>query len=143
MMSKRLLLVALVAAALSACTTAPPAPAAPDDSRGLIEAALKRADSLPAHTRSASAPAPAAVTAGASLSINYAGEARDLLRQVSAARGLSFRVTGPQPHLPLFVIVDVKDVTFEEFLGDVGSQFGQRAELALTDAAIEVRYRGH
>jgi hypothetical protein len=132
----------LCAALLAACTTPPPAPKPPDESRAMIEAALRRADTLPAHTRGADSKAPAAVTTGESVSINYVGEARDLLRQVSAARGLTFRVSGPQPHLPLFVLVDVNGVSFEEFLGDVGSQFGQRASLALTDSSIEVRYRG-
>lgn len=132
----------LCAVMVAACTTPPPAAPAPDDSKQIIEAALARAEALPKHTKGADAKAPAAVTTGDTLSINYAGDARDLLKQVSAARGLAFRVRGAQPHLPLFVLVDVKAVTFEEFLGDVGSQFGQRADLALTDSAIEVRYRG-
>lgn len=136
------LVAAMALTALGACTTPPPKPVVADESKAAIEASLKRVDELPAHTASADAKAPPAVTTGGSLSINYAGDARELLKQISASRGLQFRVRGAQPHLPLFVIVDVKNVSFDEFLGDVGSQFGQRADLALTDSSIEVRYRG-
>ncbi len=78
---------------------------------------------------------------GQSVSISFAGEAKDLLRKFSAARSLSFKVRGPQPYLPLFVIVEAKNVSVDEFLTDVGAQFGQRADLAITNETIEVRYR--
>jgi len=41
----------------------------------------------------------------------------------------------------LLVVVDHKDASLEEVLRDVAAQFGQRAALALTDNAIEIRYR--
>lgn len=136
---------ALTAMLLAACSTPPPvpAPAAPDASKLLLDSAIKRADALPASTSSEAAkPAPVRAQ-DAKFSMNYAGEGKVLLKQVAAARGLQFNVHGPQPHLPLFVIVDLKDVTFEDLLRDVGSQFGGRAALALTNTAIEVRYRAN
>lgn len=132
-------------ALLAGCATAP-APAEPpprDESKALLDGALKRAVELPASTSSASATAASPNPGEPRFSMNYAGEGKVLLRQVAAARGLQFRVLGPQPHLPLFVIVDMKDAQFEDLLRDVGSQFGQRAALALTDTAIEVRYRAN
>jgi hypothetical protein len=142
-MKSPLIPILIVVAALNGgCSTPPPPDKKPDESRAMIDAALKRADELPRHTASADSQAPPAVMKSTEMSISYVGEAKDLLRQVSASRQLAFRVRGPQPYLPLFVIVEVKGVSFEEFLSDVASQFGQRATLALTDSAIEVRYRG-
>ncbi len=136
------ILIACAASALFGCATPPqPVAAAPDESRRMIEQAIARSGELPAGTASADAKmAPAAMAQGG-MYITFAGEGKDLLRRVAVARGLAFRVRGPQPHLPLFVIVEVKNVPFEEFLADVGAQFGQRADLALTNDAIEVRYR--
>lgn len=128
-------------AALAGCASTPLPPAKPDESRVLLENALKRVEQLPASTASANAKAPRPAAVGPKISMSYAGEGKALLKQMAAARGLKFNVRGGQPHLPLFVIVDVKDVTLEEFLTDVGAQFGQRAALALTNEAIEVRYR--
>lgn len=108
----------------------------------MLESALSTAKTQPAGTRGADAQLKPLHATGPTIAINFAGDARDLLRQVAATRGLAFNVRGPQPYLPLFVVVDVRDVSFEEFLTDVGFQFGQRATLALTDSTIEVRYRG-
>jgi hypothetical protein len=132
----------LLVAALTGCTSVPLETPKPDESRLLLEQALNRVERLPAGTASADAKAAPAVTKGQSISLNYAGEGKSLLKQIAAARGLGFHVRGSQPHLPLFVIVDLKDVSLEEFLTDVGAQFGQRADLVLTNSAIEVRYRG-
>lgn len=132
----------LAAAALSACTTVPtPAPAEDAESAKMLETAIKRAENSSKGTASADAKPREAVMAGGNITINYAGEAKTLLRQFAAARSLSFRVLGPQPHLPLFVIVDVKDATLEYVMTDIGAQFGQRADLVLKNDSIEVRYR--
>lgn len=134
-------ILAAVAILAGCATPPPPPPEAPDESKVLLDGALQRAEGLPASTSSASAKPQDPKLGEARFSMNYAGEGKVLLKQVAAARGLQFRVTGPQPHLPLFVIVDQKDVSFEDLLRDVGAQFGQRARLALTNTSIEVRYR--
>lgn len=140
-----LLLLAAAAVLMAGCATPVPLdePPAPDESKALLDGALRRAETLPASTSAASAPADRPRVDGPRFSMNYAGEGRALLKQIAAARGLDFRVLGAQPHLPLFVIVDLKDASLEDLLRDVGSQFGQRAALALTNTAIEVRYRAH
>lgn len=139
----RVITVVCALGALFGCASKPPPPAppAPDESRKMLEQAIARSMGLPATTASANAKPAGAVLGGTGLYINYAGDAKDLLRKVAAAQSLTFRVRGPQPHLPLFVIVNLQDAAFEEFLSDVGAQFGQRAVLALTNDAIEVRYR--
>jgi hypothetical protein len=138
----KIISILLASAVLTACTTPPQTPPAQDaQSAQLLSTAIKRAEGASKGTASADAKPRAAQMAGGQVSISFAGEAKDLLRQMSATRAVTFRVRGPEPHLPLFVIVDVQNVSLEEFLADVGAQFGQRADLVLTDTSIEVRYR--
>ncbi len=138
----KLLLTAVCVAMLCACASAPETPPQGDkEAASLLDKSLASAKGLPPSTASADAKPKAAVMAGGAISIKFAGEAKDLMRRFAAARSMSFAVRGPQPHLPLFVVVDVKGVSLEEFLTDVGAQFGQRADLVLTSTGIEVRYR--
>lgn len=132
----------LAAASLTACTTVPvPAPAEDPESAKMLETAIKRVVNSSTGTASADAKPREAVMAGGTISISFAGEAKTLLQQFAAARSMSFRVLGPQPHLPLFVIVDVKEVNLEYVMTEIGAQFGQRADLVLKNDSIEVRYR--
>lgn len=119
-----------------------------DPAAARLRQVLATTDALSPSTRSASAAEVAAqpeqkvkALAVESMSLSFVGNAPELLRPLAAARGLGLKVLGPQPHLPLFVVVDMKNVTFEEVLRDVAAQFGQRANLALTDSSIEIRYR--
>lgn len=131
-------------AMLSGCATPPaPAPAGVDPARLALEQAVARQAELPSHAKSADAPAaPAAV--GDTVTIRgYVGEAAALLSRVAKARGMAFKVTGPQPHLPLLVTVDAKDQDFVDFLRDLSHQFGQRASLVLGDGRVEIRYGDH
>jgi len=137
------------AALLAACAgPVKPPEAQPDPAAVRLRSLLASADALSPSSASANA-AEASAKPGvkekgmstARLSLTFAGSAPELLRPLAAARGLTLRVLGPQPHLPLFVVVDQKDATFEDVLKDVAAQFGQRAQLALTDRTIEIRYR--
>jgi defect-in-organelle-trafficking protein DotD len=141
----------VLALALQACTStppaAPPAPAAPDPVAQRIDQGLAKVSQLPDFTRGAdqaSKPPAAALggAAAATVTVTYLGEAAVMLRSVATARGKQFRVTGPKPHLPLMVQVRAVNVPYEEFLKDLGLQFGQRADLVLSDGHIEIRYRG-
>ncbi len=99
------------------------------------------AQKMPARTASADHDAVPAQLHG-SISINdYAGEAKVILKKMAIAQSLKFAVRGPHPHMPLFVMVNVKNATLEEVLTDIGSQMGQRANVVLTSTAIEVHYR--
>lgn len=141
---------ALALAWMLAGCAAPPKPAEPkvDPAAQRLSSLLATTESLSPATASADAAQQAAKPATKAqamraerMSLAFAGHAADMLRPLAAARGLTFKVVGPQPHLPLFVVVDQKDATFEEVLRDVAAQFGQRAQLALTDTAVEIRYR--
>lgn len=75
------------------------------------------------------------------VSVSYQGSAADLMKAVAASRGLSFKVTGPSPHIPIFVFVETEGQPFEDFLRDLDKQFGQRADVVWTDKSFELRYR--
>lgn len=140
------LLATLVAAAIGAgCSTPAPAPVppAPDPVAQRIDDALTKAATLPEFTRGAERTVPQAIVAGETITASFHGDAAVLLKALATARGKEFRVLGPRPHLPLIVQVNATGVPFEELLRDVGFQFAQRADLALTDSAIEIRHRGN
>lgn len=140
---------AVLALALAACAAPAPTPEAKTDpAAARLRTMLDKSDAQGPATASANAAeadanteAKAKVMAGGTMTLEFVGNAPDLLRRLAAARGLQFRVVGAQPHLPLFVVVDQKGATFEDVLKDVAAQFGQRAQLALTDTAVEIRYR--
>ncbi len=116
-----------------------PQPKAPDKTGEELDRVISQ--SLPKRTSSPDVGAHAAKLNGA-ISINdYAGEAKSLLKKLAVAQNLRFAVRGPQPHMPLFVMVDVRNATIEDVLTDIGSQLGQRANVVLTSTAIEVHYR--
>ena len=134
---------AIAALALSGCTTPPVAAPQVNEVGDALEQAMSRVDTMPAHAKSMDTKAKDATLKGGLITIrSYQNEAAQLLSKVAAARGLKFSVQGPEPRLPLFVSIDVENVTFEAFLSTVGLQFGQRADIVLTNGAIEIRYRG-
>lgn len=136
---------AVVALLIGGCATKPPSPASPqkDSARVALEAVLAEADKAPAHTLSADAKAPEAALGGGLITIrSYQNDASKLIGRLAAARNLKFSIQGPEPRLPLFVSIDVVDVTFEELLRQVALQCAQRADIVLTDGAVEIRYRG-
>ena len=133
-----------LALALGGCASKPvQAPLPKNDVRSALEESMARVDKMPTHSRSADAKAPEANLRTGLITIrSYQNEAAKLLTRVAAARGMKFSVQGPEPRLPLFVSIDVENVTFEELLTEVGHQFGQRADIVLTNDAIAIRYRG-
>jgi hypothetical protein len=143
---------------LAGCAMSPPpAPArGPDPVAVALNAAIAQQNdplapgAMPTFTRGADA---AAHAPGASLdssmdiSVNYAGEAADLLSRIAKVEGIPFTVEGPVPHLPLFIRVDVTRVSLKDLCRNIGMQFGQRADLVMARNAagkttIAIRYRG-
>lgn len=106
-----------------------------------IDAAVKRMGDQPHWATSLDDRAAFASFASEGVSVSYQGSAADLLKAIAAARGLSFKVTGPKPHIPIFVFVEAVDQPFEDFLRDLNKQFGQRADVVWADKAFELRYR--
>lgn len=106
-----------------------------------LQAAIERVNQQPRWSSSLDDKAAFASFNTNAVSVSYQGSAADLLNAVAASRGLSFKVTGPTPHIPIFVFVETEGQPFEEFLRDLDKQFGQRADVVWTDAAFELRYR--
>jgi hypothetical protein len=134
---------ALLAGVLMAGCATPPPPIKPDPVRLALERTVAADASLAAHTKSEEAPAAPAVMSGPRVTMrNYIGTGQDVLSKVAHARGLRFVVTGPEPHLPLLVTVDMANASYEDFISNVSLQFGGRAKVVLGDDRIEIRYAG-
>lgn len=106
-----------------------------------IDEALKRVSDQPRWASSLDDRASFASFNTDKVNVSYQGSAEDLMRAVAASRGESFKVTGPKPHIPIFVFVEVVDLPFDDFLRDLSKQFGQRADIVRTDEGFEIRYR--
>lgn len=141
------MLSALLAATLaSGCATTPQPVAVVSPAAEIgreLDDSLSRSQTAPAFTRSADPKAPESNLKAGKITIrHYQNDASKLLSRLAAARGLKFAIQGPEPRLPLFVSIDVENVTLEELLTDVGLQFGQRADIVLTNELLAIRYRG-
>lgn len=136
-----------VLAAIAGCATPPAPPPAPkagtSEVRLALEESLSRINRMPAHSSNADSKAPEAALSGNNITIHdYQNDASKLLSRIAKARGMKFTINGPEPRLPLFIQIDVTNVTLEELLTNIHHQFGQRASVVLSDGAIEIRYRG-
>lgn len=125
------------------CSTQRPAPATvqtDSHSARLLDAEVGKR--VPPHTTAADVPVPAAILSGPLLTIDqYSGDAATLVRKISAANGKSFEVLGTEPRLPLFVHVHAVNKDLRAVLADIGSQFGGRADLVLTNTSIQIVYK--
>ena len=119
-----------------------PTPKYEDPVEARLQQALAKVGALPVFTRSADHAPPVPGMATPTITASVQGDAALLLRSVAHARGKDLRIHGPRPHLPLVVQIDAVNMPYEDFLRDIGYQFGQRADLVLADGHIEIRYRG-
>ncbi len=141
--SKAALAFVLVCSVLgfTGCSVIKPVVAPPDKSKDALETVINRAATEKPETASSDTQVKPALMTGAALSVDFAGDAKTLVRQLAAARGLTYTVTGPEPRLPLFVVVNSKNVDFTSLMRDIGGQFGQRADIVLSPKNVEIRYR--
>lgn len=130
---------------LSACSTPNAEVAKPQDPVvGQLERSIrlvKTSEQEFSRSADSAGQPPEAVLAGNSLTVTYMGEAQVLIAALARAQGKEAVVLGKHPRLPLPVVVNAKDETLLSLARDIGSQFGQRADLVLTDKTIEIRYR--
>jgi hypothetical protein len=75
--------------------------------------------------------------------VDYFGDASVLLRMMAEGMGWRFAVTGSVPHMPIFVTVSAQGEPAEEVLRLMALQLGGRADIALRDSMLELRYRPH
>ena len=133
--------VATALLALSACTT-PPAPAPLPATTGVkLDPLFQKSANQPGFTGSADAVAPAPKLTDGKLWVSWRGDANDLLKNLEPVTGQKYSVAGPTPRLPLYVQVHAQGVPVDEVMRDIGYQLGQRADLVLTPAGVEIRYR--
>lgn len=80
---------------------------------------------------------------GDRVTVSFLGDAAILIADAVKGRGpgWNFSVGGPQPRLPIYVQVNAKDISFNEFMGDVAQQLGQRADIVMNGSTVELRYR--
>ncbi|WP_321820755.1 MULTISPECIES: DotD/TraH family lipoprotein [unclassified Burkholderia] len=133
----------LVVCGLEGCAN-PPVPKQPGDPvvDAALEGAYKNVAGFPGYSAGPEEKIPPPELSGDTITVVWQGDADALLRKVAVARGMEFKVYGPYPRLALPVFINMTSVPFAEFMTDVGHQFGQRADLVLTDNQIQIVYRG-
>lgn len=126
---------------MAGCKTAPTPVVTVEDPAAI---ALDRAIVLASPARVIGPESPKAVPIfGPKTSVSYLGDAGVLLKNAAAGSGTdwTYSQTGPFPHLPIYVQIDVKEVAFNDFLKSVAEQLGQRADIELGNKKITLRYR--
>lgn len=146
MKKARLLFIGASLTILAGCQTTSPLSGSAQEAKQLvieqqIDDALKRVSDQPRWASSLDDKASFASFNTDSVNVSYQGSAADLLKAVAASRGEAFKVTGPQPHTPIFVFVETEGQDFKEFLQDLSTQFGQRADAVWSNIGFELRYR--
>jgi hypothetical protein len=131
----------ILAIFVAGCAQQPKAPDNTDLLPGVrlsLREAIASVDKQKENTRAAQETA----DLGASkLTVVWEGEGAEILTRIAAAQKMRFKITGPQPRLQLPVFVKLKDVSLSEAVQAIGEQFGQRADVVLTDDTIELRMR--
>ncbi len=64
-------------------------------------------------------------------SVTWTGPIDQITRTLSEMAGLSFKVTGKEPPLPMVVTVDAHQEPISKILQDIGAQAGRRADLII------------
>jgi len=139
---RRILLVVGLPMLLLGCASPPPppAPAAPDTVSTRLDSVIQAAPVRDIH---ADTQRPAAVFTWERVEVDYFGDASVLLRQMAQGLSLEFVVTGPTPHLPIFVQVSSSGKAMEEVWRRMALQLGGRADVVLRDTMIGLRYLPH
>lgn len=128
----------IVAAVLAGCASPQPVEE-PDNSPGVrmsILQAAERADAKKSEMADAATPAS---LSGNTMTVIWEGDASEILKHIAAAQKLTFKHTGPKPHLALPVFIKLRNVTLSQALTAVGEQCGGRADVVLNDSSIELR----
>lgn len=75
-------------------------------------------------------------------SVTWTGPIDQITRTLSEMAGLSFKVTGKEPPLPMVVTVDAHQEPISKILQDIGAQAGRRADLIIdpTNRTLDLHY---
>ena len=142
---RQLLLPLLLLTVLSGCATKITTPVPAPPVRDPAAASLDRAISVPTGSAKVGVEAPAAKPVyGTRTSVSFLGDAAVLLKNVAdSGSGWKFEQVGPPPYLPIYVQVNVKDASFQDFLQNIADQLAQRADIELGAKRITLRYRAN
>jgi hypothetical protein len=109
-----------------------------NDSANRIDAVL--GDISRAGGLSAVAPkAGTVVISGDFATVQWQGDAPEVLRKLAEAKGLRFAIMG-RP-VPAPISIDAKNTDFVQVLENIGTQLGGRADVVLKTDALEIHYR--
>lgn len=128
----------IVAAVLVGCASPQPVEE-PDNTPGVRMSILQAADRADAKKAQMADAATPASLSGNTMTVIWEGDASEILKRIAAAQKLTFKHTGPQPHLALPVFIKLRNVTLDQALTAVGEQCGGRADVVLNDSSIELR----
>ncbi len=75
-------------------------------------------------------------------SVTWTGPIDQITRTLSEMAGLSFKVTGKEPPLPMIVSVNAHQEPISKILQDIGAQAGRRADLIIdpTNRTLDLHY---
>ncbi len=89
---------------------------------------------------SALAPRSGSVTINGDLvTVQWQGDAPEVLRKLADAKGLKFAVMGRA--VPIPVSIDTTNSNFVQVLENIGTQLGARADVVLRTDTLEIHYR--
>jgi hypothetical protein len=80
------------------------------------------------------------MVSGDLITVQWQGDAPEVLRKLAEAKGLRFAAMGRA--VPIPVSLSAIDTRFVDVLENVGTQCGGRADVVLTNDALEIHYRG-
>ncbi|MFJ1470274.1 DotD/TraH family lipoprotein [Massilia orientalis] len=128
----------ILAAVLVGCASPQPVEE-PDNTPGVRTSILQAAERAEAKKAQMADAATPASLSGNTMTVIWEGDASEILKRIAAAQKLTFKHTGPQPHLALPVFIKLRNVTLAQALTAVGEQCGGRADVVLNDSSIELR----
>ncbi|SEI14483.1 DotD/TraH family lipoprotein [Paraburkholderia hospita] len=79
------------------------------------------------------------VVKGDLVTVQWQGDAPEVLRKLADAKGLKFAVLGRS--VPVPISIDATNTNFVEVLQNIGTQLGGRADVVLKADALEIHYR--
>lgn len=79
------------------------------------------------------------VLKGDLVTVQWQGDAPEVLRKLADAKGLKFSVLGRA--VPVPISIDATNQSFIDVLQNIGTQLGGRADVVLKTDALEIHYR--
>jgi len=79
------------------------------------------------------------IVKGDLVTVDWQGDAPEVLRKLADAKGLKFAILGRT--VPVPISIDAANESFIDVLENIGTQLGGRADVVLKTDALEIHYR--